>query len=555
MTFALALVTVLAQAGTPVRDARPPASAATATIAGIVVNDETPPRPLRRARVTLGDRALAQAWTVTTGDDGSFTFAGAPAGQFSVSASKEAYVPMNYGASRSGRPGAPVIVVAGETRRITIALPRGAVITGTIRDIDGQPAQGIAVTAYERRVISRSGPRYVSRGSPALPTDDRGVYRIYGLPAGEYLIAVEPQMRSRTLLGDRVQTIANGVPDDRELALTQVFHPSAVDDAAATRVTVRAGEERSGVDVRLQYVPLASVSGLAAVGSGWSPAEVAIARVGDVRNQAAQRSTRTDDAGRFSFGGLPPGGYRLLAQSTSAAGGVATAAADVTLEGEDVGNISLALQPVLAISGLLVFRGDTAPPVMGVSRSAPRPPSMTLDTIAAPPLQIDGVRFNIDAGPPGRYRLGGATMGVRTPLGGWWLQSILVRGVELLDAQVDLQQSIDDAVAVFADRASELSGVVTDARGTPVGDVPVVAFAADRSAWFPDSRRIASVQTDQHGRYSILNLPPGDYRVVAASDLEPGEWFDPAVLDRLLPLATSVAIADFEQKILSLSIH
>jgi hypothetical protein len=44
----------------------------------------------------------------------------------------------------------------------------------------------------------------------------------------------------------------------------------------------------------------------------------------------------------------------------------------------------------------------------------------------------------------------------------------------------------------------------------------------------------------------VRNLPPGDYRV-AAADLDQGEWFDPAVLERLLPAATPVRVAGTER--------
>ena len=60
---------------------------------------------------------------------------------------------------------------------------------------------------------------------------------------------------------------------------------------------------------------------------------------------------------------------------------------------------------------------------------------------------------------------------------------------------------------------------------------------------------------DADGRYSIRNLPPGDYRIAVAIDLDPGEWFDPAVLERLLPAATPLTIAGLERETLDLAIR
>jgi hypothetical protein len=166
-----------------------------------------------------------------------------------------------------------------------------------------------------------------------------------------------------------------------------------------------------------------------------------------------------------------------------------------------------------------------------------------------PPAQIDsGGGFRITGLLPGPYRLSTATQAVRTPIGGWWLKSLVVNGRDLLDSPLELRQDVDDAVVTFTDRATEITGTLTDARGNGVPEMFVVAFSADRSAWFFNSRRVAGVRPDAQGRYAIRNLPPGDYRIVAVPDLDQGEWFDPAVLERLLPAAVAVTLTPAEKK-------
>ena len=64
----------------------------------------------------------------------------------------------------------------------------------------------------------------------------------------------------------------------------------------------------------------------------------------------------------------------------------------------------------------------------------------------------------------------------------------------------------------------------------------------------PQSRRIQAVRPGTDGAYLIPNLPPGTYLLAAVDDVEPGEWFDPAFLQRLAPSAIRLAIADGEQK-------
>jgi hypothetical protein len=269
------------------------------------------------------------------------------------------------------------------------------------------------------------------------------------------------------------------------------------------------------------------------------------------------RATRTSDNGFFSFGDLPPGPYRLLARTTSDAGGVLAASAELSLDGEDVHDLALSMQAGITITGLIVFRGDSPPPVFGTLRSTPLPLSIALGNARylMPPLQIDGVRFKIDGVIPGEYRMGGNLLGLRTPIGGWWLQSLAANGVELLDAPLELRHCIDGAIATFSDKASELLGRVTGPGGTPLSGATVVAFPVDRAGWFRNSRRVAGVRSDGAGRYTIRNLPPGEYRLAAAMDLDPGEWFDPAVLERLLPIALPLTIADVERRTIDLAIR
>jgi len=379
VTIAFALAAMLVQSQAPPRDTRRPPTAAGATIAGAVTTDDAEPRPLRRARVTIAGSPLPREMSVITGDDGSFEFDGLPAGSFTLSAAKEAYVPMNYGATRTGRPGLALPISAGETRRIVLRLPRGAVITGRILDASNQPAQGVGVTAFARR--SAFGMvTYRTSGSAALPTDDRGTYRIFGLPAGEYLIAVDPQS------SDRIGTMGRV---NRTFTLARVFYPATVDPSQADRIAVRAGEERSGVDIQLQYVPIASVSGTVTAPAVWTSAAVALAPA-EPSFFVSTPSMTVDASGRFSFANVRPGRYRVVARAFGPAG-VQAAEANVMLAGEDVEDLVLPLRPAPSINGLIVFRGDAPPPLFGTSRSEPSLGSMLSSGVdTAPEMQVDG---------------------------------------------------------------------------------------------------------------------------------------------------------------------
>ena len=77
--------------------------------------------------------------------------------------------------------------------------------------------------------------------------------------------------------------------------------------------------------------------------------------------------------------------------------------------------------------------------------------------------------------------------------------------------------------------------------------ITIIVFAADKSYWTPQSRRIASARPGTDGSYTFA-LPSGDYRITAVVDVEQGEWFDPDFLKQLLPASIPVSIAEGETK-------
>jgi len=566
----IVLLCVLMLQATPQRDTRALAAAeATGSIVGRIVTLDAQPRPLRRARITIGGGSLPNPRTTISADDGTFAFERVPAGRFTLVAAKEGYVPMNFGATRSGRPGTTVAVADGLPTRVELRLPRGAVIAGTVTDIDGQPAAGVRVNVFTRRFVA-TGPteyRYMTAGTPGTATtDDRGTYRVFGLPAGDYIVSAQPSPVQELPAGTEgiaVRMMARGAPSSRDMLLSQVFHPGGTDPTRAGRISVRAGDERTGIDVQLEYVPLATISGTANLPSGFGPARITLTRLDELARLPSGPVASADAQGRFKFTSVPPGRYRLAARGVppseasntriSTAVNVQYATADVVVNGEDV-DVALATQAALTIAGRVAFETEGAPPP-----DLPVALRINLQALPAlggswglPQLVIDGGRFRMDGILPGTYRPLNTLQGIRAPIGRWWLKSIIAGERDLLDAPLEFRQSIDDAVATLSDRVSEVAGTVTDAQGRPDIDPYVVVFAVDRTSWFANSRRVVAVKPDRDGRFSIRNLPPGEYRAAVAADLDQGEWFDPAVLEVLLPTATRFTVSGAEKATVNL---
>jgi len=125
------------------------------------------------------------------------------------------------------------------------------------------------------------------------------------------------------------------------------------------------------------------------------------------------------------------------------------------------------------------------------------------------------------------------------------LRTSLVAGQEALDTFVDVRQEVADASVLFTDQLTSLSG-----HAAP--NSTVIIFSTNQTHWYPQSRRLLTMRAATDGSYTIPNVPPGEYFVAAADDIQPGQWFDPAFLQGLITGATKVTIAEGDKKTLDI---
>jgi hypothetical protein len=574
------------EAQTP-RDRPRPVPAAAGRIIGRVVSSGIESKPLRRARVTLNGSDLRPGRTTITRDDGTFAFDGLPPGQFTLGVVKSGYISIAYGATGPGRPGLPVTLAPGGQQAITITVPRGAVITGLLTDGTGQPLPGLQVRAMKFRILPPRGERQlVEVASGNVVTDDRGIYRIFGLPADDYAVSVRPTpgiealtAGLRTVSATEVrQALADarqsrdrslpGLPPGRSagparstglspepagrVAFAPVFYPGTTSPSQARLVTLGPGEERTAIDFEIDYVPVARISGTVVAAAGGTRAYVRL--VPDphetVLGQNAFRGITTEADGAFAFDSVPPGRYVLAARASSDGsmplrydGSTSLwASTELLVDGQDIANVTLTPIPGITLEGRLVFEGKRPLPGLAEFRMVGVPWSSRTSPGGSPVAEVTGDgHFRMYGTPPGIY-WPDFTFGIRSPIGSWWLKSIVIDGRDTLDGPLTLNASTTGATVTFADTASELRGRVAFATGEPAANCTVVVFPVERSSWFFNSRRIAAVPLDGQGRYAIRNLPAGDYLIVARPDLDQFEWFNPATLEQLAGSAAKLTI-------------
>lgn len=575
---ALALITAtLPVDGQQARDAVRRQAAGDASIHGIALAKGSDPQPLRRARITVNGLDVDYTATVITADDGTFELDGLPAGSYTLRGAKEPFIATAAGARRPGGSGEPVTLNAGARRRIDLQLPRGGVITGRVHGPDGEPAPGLTVAVLTTKYLPAEGERRLAQTGVMGLTDDRGEYRIYGLPPGDYVVQVRPapgasaglqvltEAEVRAALAQTSRSLWSGVrpgstnqppppastsaPPRATVGLATIYHPGTPFLDRAALVRLGEGDARSAVDVDLDHVPLATVEGAVTIPTGAARVQVSMTRAAEASTAEMARYASPDADGGFTFRAVPPGRYRLLARVLPARGGPGVpgtthaGTAEIIVSGDDIAGLSIPLQPALSISGRLVFDPPLEAPL--AIRGLPSIPLAAINVAGSavlPAISVDGDQFTVGGIIPGKYRFSSGPPGIRSPVGRWWLKSALVGGREILDEPLDIQASATDAVLRWSEWASELSGRVRAGDGAPGRAAWVVVFSRDPRSWFFNSRRVAAVRTAADGGYTIRNLPAGDYLAIATRELEHNEWFDPEALRELAPGAVPVRI-------------
>jgi hypothetical protein len=141
------------------------------------------------------------------------------------------------------------------------------------------------------------------------------------------------------------------------------------------------------------------------------------------------------------------------------------------------------------------------------------------------------------------------------PRKGWVLKAVLLNGRDVTDTPLTFgtdAQSVSDLEIVLSDRVSEVTGTVTDARGRPLANRPVVLFSADRQLWSVGSRHLATTKTARDGTFSVMGLPAGEYFAVATDDLAPGDGEDPDVLEMFATGGTRVTLGEGQKSVVTL---
>jgi len=226
---------------------------------------------------------------------------------------------------------------------VRINMIRGGVITGMVTNTKGEPMVGVPVHATMSTLTSPTFNFFGGGGTSE--TDDRGSYRIYGLLPGQYIVSAGGE-----------GTFGRFTPSgfDRDV---QTYYPSSTRDTAVP-VSVRSGDETTGIDIKYKAAEGHSLSGfiLGDIPSGGLNGAITImlAHAGSPSIAAIGLAIAAEQRRPFSFNGVADGEYDLFASYLSSpTENALSGEKHVTVRGGDVTGIELRLTLLGSIAGTI----------------------------------------------------------------------------------------------------------------------------------------------------------------------------------------------------------
>jgi hypothetical protein len=373
-----------------------------------------------------------------------------------------------------------------------------------------------------------------------------------------------------------------------------IYYPAASKAEEAAVISLKSGEERTGIDLQAQPVRAVRVSGTLMGPDG--PSSMTGVRLfpagADATSQALEAAaTLTDGGGGFTFPAVAPGAYTLnvvriprpplgahdqhrvsvtpggsmtiSSAPTNEKPGPPPIPADATLFAQmplavgdrAVEDLVVPLLPAPRVSGRLEFEGTAEKPEASTLTGM----RITLEPadgsrLSDPALATETGRpdetlaFKTFGVPPGRYLLRVSPVPI-----GWHLKGAFHDGRDVSDGPLELESKDATGVVItFTDRPTTLHGAIRGGEGPDPSAVAIV-YPTDTALWATAPRRLRTARATREGSFSIDALPPGEYYAVAVQEDQVGDWNDPALLQALARYAQTIRLVEGEQKSVTLT--
>ncbi|QQS44934.1 MAG: hypothetical protein IPM66_13250 [Acidobacteriota bacterium] len=484
--------------------------------------------PARGVTIALFDKSVIERNPNSPGlraksqPDGTFLFRDVPAGIYFLTVFAPGYVaPGDANFWPVGR-SKIVNVAEGETiDDLDLELQPGGVITGKVTDSGGRPVVDAHVDLMNldengRRIPVRSG------WNPFVYlTDDRGIYRIYGLPAGKYVASIgfENKPGSITFTNSRSY-------------YPKTWHPDATELEKARVLELKEGDEITGVDIVVGGIKRTfDVLGRVVddeTGRPLAGIQVSYGQYDSKMNQVTawgSEGGRTDAGGGFRLSGVLPGSYAAFIQP-SRSSEFFSDATPFTISDADVEGLELRATRGLTASGRVVPEGPVDPSRGAVPGQLKVYASAARDEAGVPGTAIDSdvlpdMTFRLKGLRPGKHLIGAVTTNNETKIA---VTRVEKDGAVAPDNRIEIAagEQIRNLTVYFTLATGVIRGQVRVIGGAVPSGLIVGAWAKKDGQSFGNN----SVEADSRGNFVFQYLAPGDYEINLTC--RPAERGDPS---------------------------
>jgi hypothetical protein len=326
-------------------------------------------------------RREPEIFNVVTDGGGRYRLAGLAAGNYKVSASSKAYVLSNQ---NSGIEPAKWVTLGGAEERedVDLSLARGGVITGRVTTPEGRPVIATRVWLY---AVTRQGEQAEYRSSvdqvhQMFDTDDRGVYRIYGLPAGRYILSAggaESYLSSKDPARDHRPAYFRDAASGNKPAVIEVKEGSEIADINIELGALKKTYEASGRLVESETETPISQAQIYAIRIGGAGEEGGGPR--DSNRDMRSVSAVTDSQGNFRLTDLTPGRYEAGYPNSWRNTEYYSDSIVFEIVDDDVAGLEVKVIRAATISGMALIEGAVDP---NLRRLLFTPDAINVDTIS-----------------------------------------------------------------------------------------------------------------------------------------------------------------------------
>jgi hypothetical protein len=497
------------------------ARAATYRIAGIVVS-KADDHPLAHAHVVVANvKDSKQIFSAVTGEDGKFEFSELPAGKYTLQGERRGFESAGY--DQHEQFFTAIVTGAGlDTERLILRLPPEAYIFGNVFDEAGEPVRHANVRLY---LLSHE--QGVQRIVPARDsqTDDLGAYELGPQLPGTYFVSVSATPWYAVHPVKSVRGAQAQVDSSLDVAYPVTYYGDGIDSDAATPINLRAGD-RVEADIHLNPVPslhlrlptlLRSPKGI------YFYPQLFQSGLGE--DSGVQGISFQVNDNTMEIVGISPGKYTLRVPGADGAAGQVK---EIDLEND--GPLDLSAAEALSEVKIVVNMppGENVPPRLSIGLRSSRGTIQSWNT-----LDAKG-EANLQQVPPGQYEV------VAWNSGKYSVSRVSAESAEVSDRNVNIAAGSSLTLkASLVAAVGSVEGFVKK-NGKPAAGAMVVLVpenpAMNRELFRRD-------QSDLDGSFSLNNVIPGKYTVVAIQDGWDLDWSQEDVISAYLQRGKEIEVA------------